>query len=200
MGRPLKSSDAKTGKERIKDAFWQIYLAKPIDRITVREVCEKAALNKTSFYYHYDCLEDVLHAIEDEVMPTEIPEVMVEGYQSRLDSLLLISQFIGDEARLDMICRLLSSNGDPTFVRRMKDAMKENWCRALKLEYESLSSKDKLLIEMVMGGSTSVLANKGDGMVVDLDDYAQIVSEVIAPLIQCVLDETDADSSRLAIS
>lgn len=52
--------------ERIVRAVYIILLSehKPLSRITVREVCEKAQINRSSFYAHFQDVPDVIEQVE----------------------------------------------------------------------------------------------------------------------------------------
>lgn len=188
MARPKKDQDLPSGRQRIQDAFWKLYQERPFERVTVKDVCELASVNKTTFYYHYDSTEELLAQIEDECMPTEMPDAVIEGIKAGEGIIRTYASFIEDSERLDRICLLLSSKGDPSFSRRMKDVMKDLWCHALGLDYELLTAHNKLLMELIMGGTTSLLAAMGDGMDVDLDEFIGIVDEVLTPVFSHVLD------------
>lgn len=52
----------------IKKSFEELLREKPVSRITVKEVCEKAEINRATFYKHYlDCY-DLLDKIEEEAL------------------------------------------------------------------------------------------------------------------------------------
>ena len=50
----------------IQDAFLEILKEKPVSRITVKEVCDKAEINRGTFYRHYQDCYDLLDKIEEE--------------------------------------------------------------------------------------------------------------------------------------
>ena len=50
----------------IQDAFLDVLKEKPISRITVKEVCDKAEINRGTFYKHYQDCYDLLDKIEEE--------------------------------------------------------------------------------------------------------------------------------------
>lgn len=43
----------KKTKEIIIDAFWQLLEEKPFNKITVQNIVERCALNRNTFYYHF---------------------------------------------------------------------------------------------------------------------------------------------------
>ena len=50
----------------IREAFISISKEKRIDKITVKELCERALINKATFYAHYDNIEELIIEFEDE--------------------------------------------------------------------------------------------------------------------------------------
>lgn len=61
-----------TAKESIRLAFSELLREEPLNRITVIHVCEKASVNRQTFYYYYqdiiDLLKDVLfEEVYDEI-------------------------------------------------------------------------------------------------------------------------------------
>ena len=66
----MKKNDARVRytQKVLKDSLLQLLEKKPINKITVKEVCELAELNRATFYAHYtDCL-DLLESIENEML------------------------------------------------------------------------------------------------------------------------------------
>ena len=47
----------------IADAFLALRRKKPLERITVRELCEAAGINKSTFYTHYRDIYDLSDAM-----------------------------------------------------------------------------------------------------------------------------------------
>ena len=46
-------------KKAIKDTFLQLRAKKPLEKITVKELCELAYINKSTFYCHYKDIYDL---------------------------------------------------------------------------------------------------------------------------------------------
>lgn len=53
--------DLRVKKTRIaiRNAFWELAMAKGTERLTVSEVCAKAMVNRATFYRHYEDLQDL---------------------------------------------------------------------------------------------------------------------------------------------
>ncbi len=62
--------DRKTRYTRmvLQDSLIELMNEKPISKITIKELCEKADINRTTFYTHYTDQYDLLRKIEDETL------------------------------------------------------------------------------------------------------------------------------------
>ena len=82
----------------IKQAFADLLQEKPLDRITVTDVVQRAGINRGTFYAHYADIPDVIdhligegfqvirEAIFERPMPLEqVPGVLLRSIQSYLD-------------------------------------------------------------------------------------------------------------------
>ena len=59
---------ARYTRKIIKESFYTLLREKPVEKITVKELCEKAEINRSTFYKHYlDCY-DLLNKIEEEAL------------------------------------------------------------------------------------------------------------------------------------
>ena len=58
----------KLTKKMIFEAFLSILKNKPIAKITVKEICTAADINRTTFYKYYKDTYDLLEQIEDELI------------------------------------------------------------------------------------------------------------------------------------
>ena len=66
----MKRTDARVRYTQrvLKESFLTLLREKPVNQITVKEVCELAELNRATFYAHYrDCF-DLLESIEQELL------------------------------------------------------------------------------------------------------------------------------------
>ena len=55
-------------KMQIKNAFLQCIEKKPLNKITVKEICDIAEINRATFYTHYHDPFDLLDKLEEEVL------------------------------------------------------------------------------------------------------------------------------------
>ncbi len=62
-------------KQKIYKAFMEIREKKELRRITVKEICEKAEINKSTFYEHYDDIFDLSDKIESAAVASVISNI-----------------------------------------------------------------------------------------------------------------------------
>ncbi len=55
-------------KRSIYNAFIELRAKKPLEKLTVKELCEKSQINKSTFYVYYHDVYDLSDKIEDEVI------------------------------------------------------------------------------------------------------------------------------------
>lgn len=53
--------------EGIKSSFAKLICEKPYDRITVKELCDTARINKKTFYHYYETLDALLREMQEEL-------------------------------------------------------------------------------------------------------------------------------------
>ncbi len=128
--RPEKTAQT---KEDLKEAFWRLYAEKPIDKITVGQVCELAGYNRGTFYLHFQDLYDMRRTIEDALLAgmTECVETCMKRLHADPSKLSCIAAckdvVLYYERNKPFITVLLSERGDPSFIYRLKSNLKPLW-------------------------------------------------------------------------
>ena len=55
-------------KTALRDAMIELICEKPLTSITVKDVCARADINRSTFYLHYKDVDSLLVAVEDYVI------------------------------------------------------------------------------------------------------------------------------------
>lgn len=55
-------------RRRIREAFNELVMEKDIDKITIKELAERADIDRKTFYLHYDAVGDVMEEIQNELL------------------------------------------------------------------------------------------------------------------------------------
>ena len=131
----MRKSDARVRytKKVLKESFLSLLRKKPVNKITVKEVCELAELNRATFYTHYSDCFDLMEKIEREILKAfEQSLCLIEGF----DVSALISALYKMVEQHEDACRVLIFLGaSPSLLKRMIDLAREKsiavWKRQL---------------------------------------------------------------------
>lgn len=141
----------------IKKSFCTLLREKPLEKITVRELCEKAEINRSTFYKHYlDCY-DLLDKIEYEALEhfdAMLADIKIKGLHPTLTAVLCILQ---DNAAL--FEDFLGHSGDHGFIHRLVGRCFH--CRELNLPTDLLSDMNQnnqgMRYAYLVGGAGAVI-------------------------------------------
>lgn len=160
--RPEKTAQTKA---EIREAFWRLYADKPIEKITVGEVCERAGYNRGTFYLHYRDLYELLRSIEDEILEgmTSCVEDCMKRLRADSSKLSCIAAckdvVLFYERNRSYIVVLLGERGDPAFIYRLKENLKPLW-REYVVGVDSTRSEAEidLLLEYTLSGTLFMIS------------------------------------------
>ncbi len=116
-------------KQMLRRAFTRLLMEKPIQNITVRELCEQAQVNRGTFYVHYTDIYDLMESIEKE-MTEELMQVLKDmnvspgSMESLVEPCQKIFEFLKNNS--DMCTIFLGENSDFAFVNRLIELGRES--------------------------------------------------------------------------
>ena len=55
-------------RSALREALIDLILEKPLVSITVKDICARADINRSTFYLHFKDVTDILRATEDEII------------------------------------------------------------------------------------------------------------------------------------
>lgn len=104
---------------RIKEAFWELYTEKPLEKISVREITMKAGYNHATFYLYFQNVRDVLNQIEADLL-TRRDQVLADVTRNGSLDFSGILFVMGDDF-LPYAKVLLGPHGDKAFEEDAKE-------------------------------------------------------------------------------
>ncbi|MGN0547591.1 MAG: TetR/AcrR family transcriptional regulator [Acutalibacteraceae bacterium] len=105
-------------KIMLKDAMIDLMQEKPVNKITIKEICEKAQINRSTFYLHYNEPNDLLKSIEDEIIENTadyLKKIGAEINDSAIRYILLFIRYIKEN---DKVFRTLLVKNDSQFFKK----------------------------------------------------------------------------------
>jgi len=162
MARPRRDGDQPSAYDRIVEAFWREYRVKSLDQVTVKQVCQAARVARATFYRHFANLAEVLEDIEQSALMHDMAAAIVAAATQPEAAAAVLPTLAGNRERLGRLCVLLSSRGDPLFVRQLKDTMMTELVARLGGATDTMSHQARLVMEFLTSGFTGLLAYLGD--------------------------------------
>ncbi|ALX49589.1 TetR/AcrR family transcriptional regulator [Lentibacillus amyloliquefaciens] len=106
----------------LKDSLITLLETKQISAITVKEICEEADINRSTFYSHYHDQFDLLEQIEEELIADLNIYLNQYNFEREAEALKMTEKLLEYVVSKRDICQtLLSGNGDQSFERRVMD-------------------------------------------------------------------------------
>lgn len=154
-------------KAILKQSLLEILEKKPIGKVTIKELCEKARINRGTFYLHYNEPNDVLKEIENEFIEENmqffkpyIKNPALKDYLSELFTCLM------KNAGLCSI--LMGPHGAPQFFERIQSMFREAILADWQIEFPDYNRQDlEFVYEFILPGAmrlTLKWAKDGSGL------------------------------------
>ncbi|MCI5744928.1 MAG: TetR family transcriptional regulator [Erysipelotrichaceae bacterium] len=129
-------------------AFKEMIIEKDFNQLTVKELAQRANINRKTFYLHYQSLDEILFDLTLEVSDLLFESLNEKGFFNPdcYDINILVNTI--DEtinANYDLTKRIVSANSYHFFARNVKDIVKESFINKLKRKV----NMDEYLMNMV---------------------------------------------------
>lgn len=151
-------SDARTRytKMVIKNSFVKLLKDKPINKVTVKNICELAEINRATFYrYYYDAF-NLMEQIEKESIAELQSFIQASEFQKISDVFMQMLNKIKEDGKLYMI--LFSEHGDAKFPQKILDVCYEKTSLFVERDFSKLSKeKQKWLYYFLSHGCSGIL-------------------------------------------
>lgn len=157
----MKNTDTRVQytKEKLKGAILELLQKKSVDKITIKELCDHAGLNRGTFYLHYDSPAALLQDIEDQFLK-ETTALFHSFWQDGREQNIMAALFASIKKNTEIVCILLGPHGDPNFVGDLSDGMRGEVLDQWQLEFPHYAREDlDFIYDFVVIGSTRLILN-----------------------------------------
>ena len=115
-------------RELLRRAFMTLLAQKPLEEISIKELCDLAQVNRSTFYAHYTDLRDLLRQIEDEMFEDfrKALDTLYQPGQDGLEPVVVttgVFQCLKDNSDLCVVT--LGPHGDKNFALRLLQCGRE---------------------------------------------------------------------------
>lgn len=141
----------------IREAFLELLKEKPLPKITVKEICALAELNRTTFYKHYSDPRDLLSELENEAIDRLLSLIGTDAGQN--PEQILVAVFRTIKQHHDLFECFTSVEDDRHFTRRLSVCCFEKICALARQKEDNDCSPltEPLRFSYIAGGVSGVI-------------------------------------------
>ena len=132
-------------KMMLRQSLLELMKDRPVSKITVKDICALADINRGTFYAHYADPEDLLRQIENELYE-EILRSLDGAIRADTVPKVLLEIFTAIERNGDLCRSLFSETGDKAFLRRIIDLAHDRCLAAWTAQFPQA---DRRQLEMI---------------------------------------------------
>ena len=127
MGEKAEYRSAVRSRESIRRAYAELIHEKGTTNVTVKELVERADVNRSTFYAHYQDIDAVLREIEEDVVQKMFAFLDASEHNELLNNPQPFLLRIGAELERNRnyYRLLLETNGSGAFTQKLKDVFLE---------------------------------------------------------------------------
>lgn len=164
----------------LKESLIKLLKEKSISKVTVKEICALADINRSTFYTHYSDPFDLLNQIEEEIIADMNETLTTFQYNKEEDKLQMIEQIIEYAAANSEICTtLFNEHSDSSFKKRVMLVASERTVKNWLSLYSIDSDISAYASIFAISGSINVLENwLNNGMDKTPREIAELINDL----------------------
>lgn len=155
MNSSIDSTKMRCTREKIRNAFLDLYAEKPLSEINIKALTEAAGINRGTFYLHYLGLDDLVTSIKSEQLEAlEHLTKNFDGFHFSMDDnndltsfFIPVLKHIASNGKLFKI--LLSPHSRPNFRELLKIKMRSNLEQRFNSELLRVKGRELLQKEYI---------------------------------------------------
>ncbi len=189
----------KTGesaKIKIDEAFLKLYEEKNIDRITIKEITERAEVYRGTFYYYYNDIYEIYAQMENrmtEIIESELSEIIVAFIEGNItENIKLLEDFYYQYENL--ISLFLIKKPNIKMMNQIKEIAKKIVINKLGLDYYNLPDDISYVIEFIASGQQGLITKwLKDSKKMDIQSFGDIIKTCTQSSIQYIVSYANAN-------
>ena len=162
-------------KENIRRVFEEMICEMDYEDMSIKELTERARINRKTFYLHYDSLDDLLREIQNELAQDFIKRT--EGMVRPRDMDKITREFFLSQERLGKLGERITCAGSYHYVSRRitSDIMKQTWTDAPADPF-----RQNIIITYLSQSTLAIYKQwVADGKRLPLDDVIELAIQLV---------------------
>ena len=176
--------------EAIHKAFEEMLYEMNYEKITVKELCERAKINKKTFYRYYAVLDDLLAELQG--LFTQEYLKRIENYKVPEDLDKINREFFLYSVEKGSLYEKITCSGSYDYIRSkmVNDVMNSKWGQSTWLQLLE-PSKQAVLLEFIQSASMAVYRKwVADGKKIPLRDMIELSNQLLCSGVNGFIEHT----------
>jgi AcrR family transcriptional regulator len=167
-------------KNAIRDSFFSLMKEKPADKITVKEICERADINRGTFYTHYTDAPALVAELEEE-FAAKLLSILEKMYVSDDYLDVVITEMLETfKANPMMGCLMLDEHSTGKGLKFLQEASRQKLISSWKLRGDLSDFQAELVYTYVTSGCMEVFRRwYSNGCTADKAEVKSVLEQVI---------------------
>lgn len=142
-------------RKNIYDAFMQLMSSKSFEEIKVNEICEKALINRSTFYAHFEdkyvlldsLINDLKNSLMQRLKTNEVKDITKDYF------IKSISLFLDEaEENKELYNMMMSSNKNSVAIDMVLETLREQAIKDLKEKHFKSDVPIEVIVDYYLGG------------------------------------------------
>ena len=147
-------------KRNIEQAFLELYRTKRLEQITISAISEKAGLNRSTFYYYFVDIYDLLEYVENKYIDeaTKIIPILIDGIiQNNLEeNIAMIQEFY--KKNRDTFLLFLVERPNVHIIQASKKIAREYALHYIGIDKDKLGVREKCIMEYIANAQIGIIS------------------------------------------
>ena len=179
--KPLNTGDKliRKTKQNIRNALFRILEEKSVDKITVAEIVQEADINRSTFYFYYEDINDLFRQTETEVFETFVRDIVATdfAFSDKKDFVAYLTKYLEFCAQNSIVCKFVTANGCNNELANKIRAELEKTIPNSKGIYPETDPRYYLTTFAISGFLYSIMEWMDDGMKIAPEAMAEFLTE-----------------------
>lgn len=177
-------NDRRVEKTRnaIINAFKEMIIEKDFNGITIKELAERANINRKTFYLHYESMEEILFDVTVELSEQVFESLNNKGFfDPNVIGITPLIETINEliNSNYELTRKLISANSYRFFSRNIKDLIKDAVIRKIKKHIDMSEYKMNLVGDFIASGLSKLLKDWFENQQLTINEVSAFASNLI---------------------
>lgn len=172
-------------RNAILKAFKEMIIEKDFNDITIKELAQRANINRKTFYLHYESMEEILFDLSLELSDKIVASLLRRDFfkaEKDLDQFNILIDAISETINSDypLASKLITNDSYHFFSRDIKNLVKDYFINKIKTKTDLDETSLNLIGDYIASGLAKLLKewfkNPGD---LSVNDIATLASKII---------------------